>query len=172
MKKILNFTLAMLTLSLLSTTYGCSKDQPQDNLIEVSFNINAGFQRGGLKSAAVDSLNAPLLRADYVRAVINDQEYIINVLYIGDMPYTNTIKLAAGNYSISEFVAYSDNGNSNSNDDIPLVAAPHYGSDFAGEVEHPLNFNFSVSGFNRLGFPIEVLAYSPKDYDHFGFTYF
>ena len=162
----------MLTLGLLSTTYGCKKDQPQDNLIEVSFNINAGFQRGGLKSTSADSLNAPLLRADYVRAIINDQEYIINVLYIGDMPYTNTIKLAAGTYTISEFVAYSDNGNSNSNDDIPIIAAPHLGSDFGRNVQHPLNYSFNVSGFNKLGFPIEVLSYSPIDYNHFGFTYF
>jgi hypothetical protein len=172
MKRILNFNLALLITFLLGTTYGCTKDQPQERLVDVSFNINAGFQRGGLKSANADSLAAPLVRADYVKAIINDQEYIINVLYVGDMPYTNTIKLAEGVYTISEFVAYSDNSNSNSNDDIPLVATPHLGSDFAQNVQHPLNYSFTVSGFNRLGFPIEVLSYSPEDYDHFGFTYF
>lgn len=172
MKRFQSLTIALLALILVAFTSSCKKDQLDNHLIDVSFNINASFMRGGLKSATNDSMPGPELKADYVRAIINEQEYIINVLYIGDMPYTNTIKLPAGTYSISEFIAYSDNDNSDSNDDIALVAAPHFGSDFASLVQNPLNYNFNVSGYNRLGLPIEVVFYQPKDYDHFGFTYF
>ena len=171
MKRILSYSIALLAFGLLAFTSSCKKDQSQDRLIDVSFNISSVFQQGGLKSTGSDSIISSHRKADYVKAIINDEEYIINVFYIGDMPYTNTINLPAGIYTISEFVVYSDNNNSNSDDDVALAATPHLGSDFALDVLRPLNYNFTVSGFNKLGLPIETVCYVPKDYKHFGFIY-
>lgn len=172
MKRVLTFLLALSAFSLLPVTNSCMKDQPNDHLIDVSFNINTIYQQGGLKSDGSNVMNSSGLEADYVRVVINDEEYIINVFYIGEMPYTNTIKLPLGIYNLSEVVVYSDNHNSNSDDDVALAATPHAGSGFARYVQHPLNYAFTVSGTNKLGLPIEVVSYFPGDYKQFGFTYF
>ena len=172
MKRILPFSFAILVISLFAITSGCKKDQPQEHLIDVSFNINSVIQQGDLNSTTNESNIISDLKADYVKVIINYEEYIINVLYIGDMPYTNTINLPAGAYTISEFVVYSDNNNSNSDDDVALAATPHLGGEFAQHVQQPLSYNFTVSGSNKLGLPIEVLRYEAEDYKNFGFTYF
>jgi hypothetical protein len=172
MKRVLTFSLFLLVLSLLPIMNSCGKDQPQDHLIDVSFNINSSPAERGIKLTPTESIVCSDLEADYVKVIIDGEEYILNVFYIGKMPYTNTIKLPSGNYTISEVLVYSDNNNSNSDDDIVIAATPHSGSDFSRYVQHPLSYVFTVSGFSKLGLPIEVVCYAPKDYNHFGFTYF
>ncbi len=163
----------MLALCLMFITNGCSKDQPENHLIDVSFNISSSLSsQSGLKWASNSSSTFPDQKADYVMMMINEREYIINVSYIGEMPYTTTIKLPAGTYTLSEVLVYSDNHNSNSADDIVLAATPHAGSALAKYVDHPLQYDFTVSGSGKLGLPLEVLGYVPKKYKQFGFTYF
>ncbi len=164
---------AVITAALLATN--CKKDQPVTTsgaTCDVSFNINSVTQTGGLKSAL--DINCSTFKANYVMYKIDGGNFVtIPVFYVGNIPYTNSIKLSAGQHTISEFIVYSDNNTpAYPNDDIVLSCAPHVGSIYGQMIANPLNFTFTVSTDKKNEIKLDVVCYETSTYDNFGFVYF
>ena len=179
MKKFL-LTFAIISVALLTTN--CKKDvSPPDQsaaTADVQFNLSSVTQQGGLKSTASDIIcttlpNGDLVKADYVKYTIGGVEKRIDVFYVGNVAWTNAIKMPVGTYTISEFLVYSDNNTpANTGDDILLSAVPHAGSTYAGYVTTPLNQTFSVVLDKKTEVKLDVVCFQPMTFQNFGFVYF
>ncbi|MDF1549375.1 MAG: hypothetical protein P1P88_16240 [Bacteroidales bacterium] len=146
----------------------CQKNDntgPSDSEQGVSFALS---NNSTLKST--DCFSKP---ADYANVVISGQTYKIDVFYINDKPYTNTIKLDAGEYVLTEFMLMDDNNTpDNTSDDLLIAATPHQGSEFAQFVAQPLDISFTVEAFKKTELGISVICYQESDYSSFGFIFF
>ena len=105
MKNLLIFrSLAFLLLGLgIVTIFGCNKlAQPDAKKAtqEVSFTIKPGELLSGLKSTNV--LPCFEVQADYVKVQVDDSLYKIDVFYINNIPYTNTMYLCLLGCSMSK----------------------------------------------------------------------
>ena len=166
--------LALVLLVVTVAFAGCRKDgnndQPNDGLVDVSFNATQGLN---LKDGTdTECFN---VRGDYANVVISGETYTLDVFYLGDsIPYTQTIKLPVGaTYSIDEFMLMDNNNTPlDTSDDYAIMAAPHEGSDFAGYVQNALNIEFTLESFDKLELAVEVLCYEEAEFDSFGFVYF
>jgi hypothetical protein len=167
MKKMITFLTATLMLLSLMTFNSCKKDS-QTAEYDLSFDISAGQM---LKST--EAVPCFEQESDYVKVNISGTEYKLDVFYVDGKPYTKTIKLPEGNYTINEFVMWNDNGTStNEADDWVMAATPHVGAEFAQFVSNPLTRPFDISQFAKNRFPIEVVCYEEDQYSKFGFTYY
>ena len=172
MKKILT-VLAIILVALITTN--CKKDAvPGSGTADVQFNINSVTQNGLKFDFPDDVICNETLLPDYVVYKLDDGPLkTIPVFFVGNVPYTNTIKLEAGSHVLQEFLVYSDNNTpNNSTDDVLLWAAVHTGSDWAIYVTTPLNKNFTVMEDQKLDIKIDVICFQPTYFDHFGFVYF
>ncbi len=172
------FNLVFLALMILALVSGCKKDEeatPQSNgSEELSFTIKPGKSVTGLKESDCFSEKASYVRATILKAgnALAD-EYKINVFYIGETPYTNTIKLAPGTYTLQEFILYNDNMTPNDpTDDWEMAAAPHTGSLYASLVGSTLTQNFIIEAFKKNVMTVELVCYDEAHYSNFGFEYF
>lgn len=172
--KLLKQNVIMLAIFMMALfTTSCKKDQPSnpsDGTYDVSFNINSVTQK--LKSTL--DINCSTLKADYVTYKIDGGNFItIPVFYVGDIPYTNTIKLLSGTHTLNEFIVYSDNNTPDVlTDDIVLSAAPHTGSIYGQIISNPLDYTFTVSTDKKNEILLDVVCYESSTYDNFGFVYF
>lgn len=154
---------------------GCKKDQSSNSSLstyDVSFNINNVTQPGSFKSTA--DINCSTLKANYVTYKMDGGSFVtVPVFYIGNVPYTNTIKLAAGTHILNEFIVYSDNNTPNDlTDDVVISAAPHSGSTYAGYVTTPLDQTFIVTTDRKNDIKLDVVCFESSNYQNFGFVYF
>ncbi|MEN8121253.1 MAG: hypothetical protein ABFS35_12940 [Bacteroidota bacterium] len=139
--------------------------EPSDKNQGVAFSLNTSTT---LKTS--DCFNK---QADYAKIVISSTLYKVDVFYIDNKPYTNTIKLDIGEYALTEFMLMDDNNTpDDTNDDILIAATPHEDSEFAIYVEQPLDIPFTVEAFKKTKLGVTVLCYQESDYTSFGFTYF
>jgi len=163
-----------LTLLIVLAIAGCHKyetGEQETNSQGISFSIAPGSNLGNLKST--DTINCFSEQADYAIVQIDDSSYKVDVFYIGDMPFTTTLKLSTGTHTLKEFTMWSDNNTPASlADDELLAAAPHSGSNFSAYVVTPLNIPFLIEPFAKVEFPIEVVCFEEDNYDDFGFQYF
>jgi hypothetical protein len=172
------FLLPALLLVIVFAFMGCKKDQPTNSSLstyDVQFNINSVTQNGSLKSSAADSVVCDSgLLASYVVYKIDGGPFdTIPVFYVGNVPWTNTIKLTAGQHTLDEFLVYSDNNTpNNKHDDILLWATPHTGSPWAGYVTTPLNMVFTVFTDKKNSIKMDVVCFRPAAFNNFGFIYF
>jgi hypothetical protein len=112
-------------------------------------------------------------KADYAKVVISNVLYKVDVFYIDSKPYTNTIKLPVGDYTLSEFILMDDNNTPNdTSDDVVIAATPHAGSEFAAYVDQPLDILFTIEAFKKTEMGITVLCYQESDYLSFGFVFY
>jgi hypothetical protein len=166
MRMKINYFLT-LPIALLLFITSCDKDEVSNPNLDdqgVSFVMNTN---SNLKAA-----NCFSKLADYANIVINNKSYKVPVFYLNSTPYTNTIKLAVGNYTLSEFILMDDNNTpDNADDDVVIAATPHAGSEFAQYVNQPLNISFSVEAFKKTELGIEVLCYQESEYSSFGFVF-
>ena len=166
--------IAMLAIIIVAfATTNCKKDTPNPvvGTAEVSFNVNSVTQ-SGLKSTL--DINCSTLKADYATYKIDGGNFItIPIFYVGNVPYTNSIKLSSGNHILNEFIVYSDNNTPNNlTDDIVLSAAPHVSSIYGQLVTNPLDYTFTVSTDKKNEIKLDVVCYESSTYDNFGFIYF
>jgi len=164
MKKMI-YTLLPAILLLFATA--CQKSDNAEPASEqgISFSLDA--------KTTLKSTDCYTKKADYARVVINGTLYLVDVFYIDNKPYTNTLKLPVGNYSISEFMLMDDNNTPGSTpDDVIIAATPHTGSEFAAYVAQPLDIAFTVEAFRKTEINISVLCYQESNYDSFGFVYY
>jgi len=177
MKKLIFAALPVIIILALLTT-NCKEDQspfvkPQ---ADVQFNLNSVVENGNLKSTPPDirDIKCSDLKADYVMYTIDDEPpKKIDVFYVGNIPWTNSIKLDEGNHTIKEFIVYNNNMTPDiTEDDIEIMATPHTGSEFAGFVTTPLNLSFSTTVDKKNEVKLDVVCFQPMDFNSFGFTYF
>lgn len=146
---------------------------------DVSFSLNNVSQRtlkssSNFKSTNSDTIVCSDLNASYVSYVINSEiPKTIPVFYINGLPYTSSIKLPVGLYTLNEFLVYNDNNTPlDLSDDILLSAAPHTNSIFSTYVTTPLSQSFAVQEDIKLEVKLDVVCFTPQNYEKFGFTYF
>lgn len=172
MKKILT-VLAIILVAMITTNCKKSTDLGSGTA-DVQFNVNS-ITQGGLKYEFPDDVicNETLL-PDYVVYKLDDGPLkTIPVFFVGNVPFTNTIKLEQGPHVLQEFLVYSDNNTPNNPaDDVLLMAAPHANSPWGIYVTTPLDKNFTVIEDQKLDIKIDVICFQPTYYDHFGFVYF
>jgi hypothetical protein len=155
----------------------CKKDQPSNSSLstyDVQFDINSVTQNGTFKSTATDTIICDTgLLASYVVYKMDGGPFdTIPVFYIGNTPWTNTIKLTAGPHVLDEFIVYSDNNTPGKGDDIVIWATPHTGSAWAGYVTTPLDQTFTVVTDKKNSIKMDVVCFQPSAFSKFGFTYF
>ncbi len=139
-------------------------DPPEDNQ-GVSFTLN-----GTSTNKSTDCFSK---QADYANVVISGTSYKVEVFYINSIPYTNTIKLAEGDYLLTEFMMMDDNNTpDDTSDDLLIAATPHEGSEFSQYVEQALDISYTVEAFKKTELGISVLCYEEGNYADFGFVYF
>jgi hypothetical protein len=108
-----------------------------------------------------------------VICTIDGITFNIPVFFVGNVPWTSSIKLSEGIHTINEFVVYSDNHTPNDiSDDVVLWATPHTGSQWATYVSTPLVKNFNIVKDQKIPVNIDVVCFMPATYLNFGFTYF
>lgn len=156
-------------LILLVVIASCKKDDnssPNDDNQGVAFTFSTS-------SSSLKTTDCFSEEADYAKVTISGTAYKTEVFYINSQPYTNTIKLDAGDYVLTEFMLMSDNNTpDDTSDDIMIAATPHEGSEFAQYVEQALAIEFSVEEFKKTELGVSVLCYQENDYSKFGFIYF
>ena len=164
--KIKNYE--VLVLIMLIFVFSCKKNDFTDQTDEnqgVVFTLNGN---SALKSADCFST-----QADYVNVVISGTSYTLEVFYINGQAYTNTLKLAEGDYVLTEFLMMGDNNTpDDTSDDFLIAATPHEGSEFAQYVDQALDIDFTVEAFKKTELGISVLCYEESNYSNFGFVYF
>ncbi len=81
--------------------------------------------------------------------------------------YTQSIKLAPGDYIIKEFALMSE-------DNQVVKATPMLGADFDEYVSNPIDdlVDFHITAFEKAQYAIDVLCYIPAEWDNFGFEWF
>ena len=175
MKKMIKTMAIMLVFALFSlTTFNsCKKDiMPVQQEQDVTFNLNTVSDNGGLKSSNVTCVDLP---ASYVKYKLGSDDFkSIPVFYINGIPWTSSIKLNSGTYSLKEFLVYNDNNTpTNLTDDILISATPHEGSDYASYAKNgALDKTFTVSTDLKNEVKIDIVCFIPENFTNFGFAYF
>ena len=84
--------------------------------------------------------------------------------------YTQSIKLTPGSYQLNKFLMMNDNNTPEDfSDDVVMLAAPMEGSEYAAFVNQAAGFSFVVNHLKKANIDVEVILFSPADYDKFGF---
>jgi hypothetical protein len=152
---------------LLLFSWSCQKEDKQNPADEQGVSFSMATQTT-LKSSDCFSR-----KADYVKLVINEKDYKLEVFYIDNKPYTKTLKLDVGNYTLSEFLFMDDNNTpDDQSDDMIIAATPHKGSEFAKYVPNPLNITFKIEAFKKSNIEMTVVCYQERDHASFGFVFF
>ena len=143
---------------------------------EVTFTsplASKGNTKAGLINSKAGLANNDELKASYADIVINGTTYTPAVYYLNGVAYTQAIKLVPGTYTVTQFMLMNDNSTPDDlSDDVIVSAAPEAGSDYAAFVNHPLDYNFTVTAFQKNQLDIEVLHFIPQEYSSFGYDWF
>jgi len=168
------FTLVLFAIS------GCNKIadvEPGPTMYDLSFNIRAGQAPGGLKETPT-CINETKT-ASYVEVTLLKQGDItastikLDVFYISGQPYTNSMKLVPGTYTIQEFIMRNDNMTPDNLADDPVIAAAvHTGAPYANLVTSWLTKDFTISPFKKNLLEVELVCYDEANFTSFGFEYF
>jgi hypothetical protein len=113
------------------------------------------------------------LSMDYVKFTINDVVYKSRIFYVNGEMLTEVVKLPVGNYEMTEFLVYNDNGTPNDDsDDVLVKASPAPGSQYYDLMTNKLNLDITVDPFYKKQISIDVLCFEDLFYESFGFTWF
>jgi len=84
--------------------------------------------------------------------------------------YTQSIKLTPGSYKLNKFLMMDNNNTPDDfSDDVVVLAAPMEGSEYSAFVNQAAGFSFAVNYLKKANIDVEVILFSPADYDKFGF---
>ncbi len=154
---------------------GCSKwddiepKAPQPDEVEINF-TGTILDNSFLKST---KSGQDIEQADYAFVTIDGVDFTIEVFYLNDIPYTQTIKVVPGEHTVTQFLLYDDSQTPGFTDDDDLIAAtPEEGSDFASYITKATPFTFNTSSFEKMEVQVEVITFEEKYYQEFGFNWF
>mgnify|MGYP003574466229 FL=1 len=149
----------------------CTPDLPQmeeNTLQEVVFTSSTE-----LKNDIFDCDNA---NPDYAiltitHATVATQVITVPVFYIGEVMYTQAIKLPPGDYTLTDMRLFATgenpDGTADNNDggnaitDLLVNAVPYDGSDYGALITAPVPADITVSAFAKTEVPISILCYTP-----------
>ena len=178
MKKISLFLLGIIAVVSISSCNKTEDTTPQAGTAELSFNILAGQSPTGLKETPCISANQS---GNYIlvtmlkpgaSTVTTDK---LDVFYIDNKPYTNSMKLIPGTYSIKEFIMKNDNQTPNDPSDDQVVAAGvHSTATYASLISASsyLDKTFTIEAFKKNTMNLELVCYDAAHYTDFGFEFF
>lgn len=105
--------------------------------------------------------------------VIDGNDYFPLTFVIDGKLYTQAIKLAEGNHTVSYFALIDNTADLADLTLAPIIkATPTAGSYFAHYVSDPVSFDVYITAFRKFELRIEVLCYVPAVYEYFGFFWF
>lgn len=167
MKKLLLFSIAAMLVFVTS----CNKDKEnQQNLSEAEFEFKIEQTDNGFKS---DIPECNDLNMDYVKFAINGETYKSLIYYVNNEYLTQVVKLPVGDYVLTSFLVYNDNGTpGNEDDDILIKASPEPNSMYWDLMTNRLDLAFTVDPFYKKQITIDVLCFEDLFYEEFGFTWF
>lgn len=173
MKKISFLLLGLMVIVFITS---CKKDEvpaPQSGTTELSFTIIPGKDVTGLKASNCFNEHAAYVKVKLLDGTGTSLWHQIDVFYIDNAPYTNTIKLAEGTYTVQEFIMYNDNMTpGNLTDDWEMAAAVHTGAPYSNLVTTTLTKDISILPFKKNVMTIELVCYEDATFSNFGFEYF
>lgn len=149
----------------------CDKDKEQDQApADSSFEFKIEQTDFNFKSDVPECLNIDL---DYVKFVIGGVTYTTDIYYVEGQMLTEVIKLPVGDYTMTSFLVYNDNGTPNNDaDDILVKAAPGANSEYLDLMENKLDLAINIEPFRKKQIAIDVLCFEDTFYEAFGFTWF
>ena len=177
MKSIKIIGFFIVTAALLSAIFvGCEKHEDSQNINEFteqeiqfgitpiySDNLKSGHELPHCTEAVPDHAE--------IKVEIDGVSYTFtpDVFEIDGQWYTEVFKLKipgqVQDVTVTQFFIMDDEGNK-------IQATPKDGTPFAPFVEKPLDFEFPVTGIEKIEVEIEVLCYNEKYYAEFGFYWF
>jgi len=145
-----------------------SCNKPNNTPTEQDVVFKAFTAETGFKASTCDNPDA-----NYALVEIDGVIHQIDVFYLDGNIYTNTLKLAPGDHTVSMFVLKNDNNTpGDTTDDIEVLATPLTGSDYEQFVSQALPFSFTVDAFLKAEVEIQVLCFEAADITNFGFAWF
>lgn len=171
MKKLL-FILLIVGLAVSS----CNK--PEAVPLEQDVTFNATTFQTGFKSSVCDNdvahyalitIQPKPTGASFIKTV--------DIFYLNGKMFTNSLKLAPGNYEVTSFTLMNKGPNNVINtgtgaDDYIVYATPVVGSTYGTLLSAPLPMPFTVGAFRKNEVNLEVICFEPANFDLFGFSWF
>jgi hypothetical protein len=171
--------LLFLVVLMAATIFSCQKKDntvQQQEVVFTAIQIDPG---AGLKGTAEwDWKCNDLLEPVYAKIVIDTKEYTPLVFRIDGKLYTQAIKLDPGTYTVSQFLIMDDmgdgmdDGGAGDNDQIYMATPAGPPADFSQYTDPDVPFDITVSAFEKLEVPVEVLCFIPDVWEEFGFDWF
>jgi hypothetical protein len=169
------------------TLFSCQKkeNEPVVTQQEVSFSASMITNPDGLKSTS-DVKCKDDLSVDYAAIVIGSNYYFMDVYMLGGKVYTQAIKLdvppsGSKDFYVTQFYLMRENGGKDPvpppggtmvGDDEIIFATPTATSPYKDYVSDPVDIKFTVTAFQKVEIPIDVLCYVESAYGSFGFDWF
>lgn len=149
----------------------CDKDKDQEQTpASAEFEFKIDQTDFNFKSDVPECLDLDL---DYVKFVVNGVTYTSDIYYVEGEMLTEVIKLPVGEYTMTSFLVYNDNGTTgDESDDILVKASPSSDSEYFDLMTNPLDLTFSVDAFFKKQITVDVLCFEDLFYESFGFTWF
>jgi len=173
MYKLFYVFMAVLLLGMVS----CKKDQPQPDPVksgqgEIQFNIiQSSFN--SFKNGNDETPECSDLSWSYAKFELGGVIYTSPIITMpgGDL-LTQVVKLDTGDYQLTSFYVYNDNGTPNDDsDDVLVRAAPKPNSDYWSLMKNQLDLDVHIDAFKKISFEVDVLCYEDIYYEAFGFTW-
>jgi len=149
----------------------CNKDdETSSNPSESEFEFKIDQADFGFKNDVPECSD---LNMDYVKFTVNGETYKSLIYYVNDEYLTQVVKLPVGDYTLTSFLVYNDNGTpNNEDDDILIKASPEPNSQYYDLVTNKLDLQFTVDPFYKKQITVDVLCFEELFYQEFGFTWF
>jgi len=166
MKKLVFLSLTAIAVIFAS----CNKDKETAQPSEAEFEFKIEQTDNGFKNDVPECSD---LNMDYVKFVINGETYKSLIYNVEGEYLTQVVKLPAGDYTLTSFLVYNDNGTAeNEDDDILIKASPEPNSQYWDLMTNKLDLPFTVDAFYKKQITVDVLCFEDLFYEEFGFTWF
>lgn len=163
---------------------GCKKNEtPQADLAtgEVQFNITNIMDDGSRVEIPnipdCDLTATPLYATVTITSdiegnnEIDGSPFTMAISDIGDL-MTDVLKLVPGTYYVTQFDVFGADGDDEGDEDDLIWRAPAANSFYNSFMNIPLNREFAVVAYEKIGYEVEVLCYDETVADEFGFVWF
>lgn len=153
-----------------------SCNKPESTPLEQEVTFKASELSTGFKAGDICENDA----ASYVVIKIKDlsdnsiSTVTVDVFYLADEIYTNSLKLTPGDYQVTEFMLYDD-GDDNiagNTDDQLVYATPFDDSQLGLLTQQTLPADFTVGAFLKNEVTLDIFCFDETIYEDFGFSWF
>ncbi|MCK5776407.1 MAG: hypothetical protein KAH25_09525 [Bacteroidales bacterium] len=149
----------------------CNKDKDKEVVPQGEFTFTIEQTDFDLKATVPMCIDSSM---DYVMFKLNSGDWQMSPVLLTNGKYvTKVLKMAPGNYLLTDFVVYHDVAPIGVGpEDIIVRAAPEVGSEYWDLMANPLDIEIIVEKFIKKDFIVDVLCFEDLLYEKFGFTWF